>query len=90
MLARAAEHLFSYGTLRQLEVQRSTFARVLPTSDDALSNYRLMTKHAPQAPGFSRGTIVTNRLIPVTDSRPSGCEELIVTRTIFLGDRGLS
>ena len=39
----AVEHLFSYGTLRQPEVQRSTFGRQLPTMDDALLGYRLET-----------------------------------------------
>ena len=33
--------LFSYGTLRQPEVQRSTFGRVLDGHDDAVVGYRL-------------------------------------------------
>jgi hypothetical protein len=36
-------HLFSYGTLRQPEVQLSVFGRVLDGTDDAVSGYRLGT-----------------------------------------------
>lgn len=34
-------HLFSYGTLRQPEVQQSSFGRLLGGTDDALPGYRL-------------------------------------------------
>ena len=34
-------HLFSYGTLRQPEVQAALFARSVPTIDDALPGYRI-------------------------------------------------
>jgi gamma-glutamylcyclotransferase (GGCT)/AIG2-like uncharacterized protein YtfP len=34
-------HLFSYGTLRQPEVQLSLYGRQLQTTDDALVGYRL-------------------------------------------------
>jgi gamma-glutamylcyclotransferase (GGCT)/AIG2-like uncharacterized protein YtfP len=34
-------HLFSYGTLRQPEVQRAVFGRVLDGRDDAISGYEL-------------------------------------------------
>ena len=36
-----AERLFSYGTLRQSEVQRATFGRELQGVKDALPGYRL-------------------------------------------------
>ena len=35
------ERLFSYGTLRQAEVQRELFGRVVPTTDDSLPGFRL-------------------------------------------------
>ena len=37
----ADQWLFSYGTLRQPEVQRKVFGRALHAADDALSGYRI-------------------------------------------------
>lgn len=39
--AEAAVLLFSYGTLRQPEVQRATFGRLLEGTPDALPGYRV-------------------------------------------------
>ncbi|WP_219134455.1 gamma-glutamylcyclotransferase family protein [Janthinobacterium sp. UMAB-60] len=39
--AAAAEHLFSYGTLQQPEVQLATFGRLLDSRPDQLPGYRL-------------------------------------------------
>lgn len=36
-----AHHLFSYGTLRQAEVQRELFGGPVPTTDDVLPGWRL-------------------------------------------------
>ena len=36
-----AHLVFSYGTLRQPEVQRALYGREVPTTDDALPGYRL-------------------------------------------------
>ena len=38
---RAAVTLFAYGTLRQPEVQRATYGRLLESTPDALTGYRL-------------------------------------------------
>ena len=37
------ERLFSYGTLRQPEVQSTLFGRLVPTVDDTLPGFRLET-----------------------------------------------
>lgn len=39
--AAATEHLFSYGTLQQPEVQLATFGRLLDSRPDRLPGYRL-------------------------------------------------
>ena len=39
--AAATEHLFSYGTLQQPEVQLATFGRLLDSRPDQLPGYRL-------------------------------------------------
>jgi hypothetical protein len=36
-------HLFSYGTLRQAEVQRALFGRTVPMAADALAGFKLGT-----------------------------------------------
>jgi hypothetical protein len=36
-----SERLFSYGTLRQADVQQALFGRAVPTVDDVLPGYRL-------------------------------------------------
>ncbi|MFF4406909.1 gamma-glutamylcyclotransferase family protein [Streptomyces sp. NPDC001404] len=43
MIDKSAHLLFSYGTLRQPEVQRSLFGREVPGSPDRLPGYRLST-----------------------------------------------
>lgn len=40
-LPGASERLFSYGTLRQAEVQMATFGRLLAGTEDRLPGYRL-------------------------------------------------
>lgn len=39
----SVQRLFSYGTLRQPEVQQALFGRAVPTVDDVLPGYRLDT-----------------------------------------------
>lgn len=41
MLTCVTHRVFSYGTLRQPEVQRTLYGRVVPTVTDALPGYRL-------------------------------------------------
>jgi gamma-glutamylcyclotransferase (GGCT)/AIG2-like uncharacterized protein YtfP len=41
MMDDAMLHLFSYGTLRQPEVQMASFGRILKGSDDAMLSYRV-------------------------------------------------
>ncbi len=50
-----AERLFSYGTLRQAEVQLATFGRTLQGTEDALPGYRLdvLTISNPDVVGVS-------------------------------------
>lgn len=38
-----AHRVFSYGTLRQPEVQQALFGRSVPTTDDVVTGYRLDT-----------------------------------------------
>ena len=73
------QRLFSYGTLRQPEVQEALFGRSLPTVPDSLPGYRLewllITDAAVIAgSGSDRHPIL--RKSAMTDSIPGGYMEL--------------
>ena len=63
------ELLFSYGTLRQREVQRATFGRELDGRDDAIVGYRLehVTITDPQVVALS-GSDRHPMLVPCEDA----------------------
>ena len=46
----AIHRLFSYGTLRQRDVQRALFGRELEMQPDALTGYRLAKRFGVQLP----------------------------------------
>ena len=74
-----AERLFSYGTLRQPEVQEALFGRPLPTMPDSLPGYRLewllITDAAVIAASGSDRHPILREGAP-TDSVSGGCLEL--------------
>lgn len=71
--------LFSYGTLRQPEVQRALFGREVPTQPDALPGFRLewllITDPAVVATSGSDRHPIIRRADP-TDHVPGACLEL--------------
>lgn len=74
------EHrLFSYGTLRQPEVQQALFGREVPTQVDALPGFRLEWLHITDpsvvaTSGSDRHPII--RRADPTDRVPGACLEL--------------
>jgi hypothetical protein len=71
--------LFAYGTLRQPEVQRATFGRLLEGRSDALSGYRL----EPLDIGDER-VIALSGLAVHQAARPTGDPDDFITGTLFL------
>lgn len=76
--ARASILLFSYGTLQQENVQRSTFGRLLEGRPDALAGYAL----SPMPIG-DPAIVATSGLAVHTIARPSGDPVDIVPGTLF-------
>ena len=70
--------LFSYGTLRQENVQRSTFGRLLEGRPDALAGYAL----SPM-PIDDPEVVATSGLAVHTIARPTGDPADIVQGTLF-------
>ena len=66
------ENLFSYGTLRDEDVQRAVFGRILVSTQDALAGYRLATirvgdwEAAATSGGHLQQTLVPDDGEPVT------------------------
>jgi hypothetical protein len=70
--------LFSYGTLRQENVQLATFGRRLDGRPDALAGYKLSPMPIDDAE-----VVATSGLAVHTIARPSGDRSDLVTGTLF-------
>jgi len=73
------ERLFSYGTLRDGEVQRAVFGRTADTAPDALAGYRLVSVRISNWEGAANsGGDVQPTLVP-GDGEPIAGSVLMIT-----------
>jgi len=70
--------LFSYGTLRQENVQRATFGRLLEGQEDALSGYAVVPLKITDP-----AVIATSGAAVHTIARPTGNASDVIPGTVF-------
>jgi len=75
------EHLFSYGTLRLVDVQQATFGRRLEGEPDTLPGYRLVTITIADEEFVSKGGAAEHRNLQFTGNTSDHVEGIIFTVT---------
>ena len=79
--SQSLERLFSYGTLRDEDVQRSLFGRVLASQSDALIGYRLRMVRIDDADFVARSGAEMHRTLEYTGAPSDRIEGRALTLT---------